>query len=49
LPESETNFYFTEMPALKLTFRKDATGKVSRLATHLKGTDHEEKRLGGDP
>jgi CubicO group peptidase (beta-lactamase class C family) len=49
LPESETNFFFTEMPALKLTFRKDAAGKVSHLATHLKGINHEEKRLDEPP
>ncbi len=49
LPESETNFFFTEMPALKLTFRKDADGKVSHLATHLNGADHEEKRIDAPP
>lgn len=37
------------MPALKLTFRKDAAGKVTHLATHLNGTDHEEKRLDDPP
>jgi len=49
LPESDTNFFLNEMPNFKLTFSKDAAGKVLRLATHLNGADHEERRLDDPP
>lgn len=49
LPESETNYFFSEMPALKLTFTKDAAGKVSHLTTHLNGADHPAQRLVDPP
>jgi CubicO group peptidase (beta-lactamase class C family) len=49
LPESETNFFCDEMPDLKVTFWRDASGKVSRLVSHLNGADHEAKRLAGPP
>lgn len=45
LPESETNFYLKEMPAIQVTFWKDASGKVSGLVSHLNGVGHEAKRL----
>jgi hypothetical protein len=37
------------MPDLKVTFWRDASGKVSRLVSHLNGADHEAKRLAGPP
>ncbi len=49
LAESETSFYFTELPDLKLTFSKDAAGKAFRLATHLNGVNHEENRIEDPP
>jgi CubicO group peptidase (beta-lactamase class C family) len=45
LPESETNFFLKELPAIQVTFWKDASGKVSRLVSHLNGVGHEAKRL----
>jgi CubicO group peptidase (beta-lactamase class C family) len=45
LPESETNFCLKVQPAIQVTFWKDASGKVSRLVSHLNGVGHEAKRL----
>ena len=45
LPESETNFCFKVQPAIQVTFWKDASGKVSRLVSHLNGVGHEAKRI----
>lgn len=45
LPESETNFFLKEMPAIQVTFWKDTSGKVSRLVSRLNGAGHEAKRL----
>jgi hypothetical protein len=45
LPESETNFCLKDFPAIQVTFRKDASGKVSGLVSRLNGVGHEAKRL----
>ncbi len=45
LPESETNFFLKEMPAIQVTFWKDTSGKVSHLVSRLNGAGHEAKRL----
>lgn len=45
LPESETNFCLKDFPAIRVTFRKDASGKVSGLVSRLNGVGHEAKRL----
>jgi hypothetical protein len=44
-PESETNFSLKALPAIQVTFRKDASGKVSGLVSRLNGVGHEAKRL----
>jgi CubicO group peptidase (beta-lactamase class C family) len=48
LPESETNFFIKEVPNIRVTFWKDASGKVFRLVSLLVGREnggHEGKRL----
>ena len=45
LPESETNFWLKDLPAIQVTFWKDASGKVSHLVSRLNGVGHEAKRL----
>jgi CubicO group peptidase (beta-lactamase class C family) len=45
LPESQTNFCLKELPAIQVTFYKDASGKVSGLVSQLNGVGHEAKRL----
>ena len=45
IPRSETNFCLKELPAIQVTFWKDASGKVSRLVSQMDGVGHEAKRL----
>ncbi|MGP8200372.1 MAG: serine hydrolase [Limisphaerales bacterium] len=47
LPESGTNFFLKVQPDIKVTFWKDASGKVPRLVSKMEqeSSGHEAKRL----